>query len=274
MDKLYKLNARPILNEPYLIAAWPGIANVAILTADYLMKKLPFKELAHIKDSYFFDPIGVSIKNGFVEEPKFPESRFYYYKNDIAGQRDIILFSGDDQPKSKGYEMAHLITDLAERFGVKRIYTCAAALTQIHHTETSRVWSAYTDRQTATELSKRIDLHNGGNFQISGLNGILLGVAKERGISAACLLGEVPSYAAKMNNPQASLAILKILRELLGIQLNTFEMEEAAVEAKEKIKQVTDEAMGDYIDFFTEPIWESEEYGDDEDLPEDRTDER
>ena len=263
MDKLYKLTAHPLLRDPFLIAAWPGIANVAILTAEYLMKHLPFKELATIKDSYFFDPIGVSIKNGFVEEPKFPESRFYYYKSD--SNKDIILFLGEDQPRSKGYEMAHLITDVAERFDVKRIYTCAAALTHIHHTETSRVWSAYTDKDTAGELAGRADLHNGGNFQISGLNGILLGVAKERALSAACLLGEVPNYAAKMNNPQASLAILKILSELIGVKINTQEMEREAREAKEKIKQVTDEAMGDYIDFFTEPIWENEEYDDEED---------
>jgi proteasome assembly chaperone (PAC2) family protein len=263
MDKLYKLIARPILRDPYLIAAWPGIANVAILTAEYLMNHLPFKELAVIKDSYFFDPIGVSIKNGFVEEPKFPESRFYYYKND-SSQKDIILFMGEDQPKSKGYEMAHIITDIAQRFGVNRIYTCAAALTHIHHTEASRVWSAYTDRSTADELAGRADLHNGGNFQISGLNGILLGVAKERAVSAACLLGEVPSYAAKMDNPQASLAILKILSELVGVKINTKKMEKDVQTAKEKIKQVTDEAMGDYIDFFTEPIWENEEYDEDE----------
>jgi len=209
MERTYRLTAHPILREPFLIAAWPGIANVAILTADYFMRHLPFKELAQIKDSHFFDPIGVNIKNGFVEEPRFPESRFYYYKND-SKEKDLILFMGEDQPKNKAYEMAHTITDLAIRFGVKRIYTCAAALTHIHHTEVSRVWSAYTDRTTAEELAGRADLHNGGNFQISGLNGILLGVAKERGISAACLLGEVPSYAAKMNNPQASLAILKI----------------------------------------------------------------
>mgnify|MGYP001046308261 CR=1 FL=1 len=37
------------------------------------------------------------------------------------------------------------------------------------------------------------------------------------------------------------------------------ELAQLAVETKERIKQVAAEAMGEYIDYFTEPIWEQEE---------------
>ena len=40
------------------------------------------------------------------------------------------------------------------------------------------------------------------------------------------------------------------------IEVDTDELVELARETKEKMKQVAAEAMGEYIDYFTEPIWE------------------
>ena len=101
----------------------------------------------------------------------------------------------------------------------------------------------------------------GGNLQISGLNGLLLGVAKERGMEGVCLLGEVPSYASKLQNPMAALAIINALQELLGININTEELSRFASETREQMKRVAAEAMEEYIDYFTEPIWEKDEEG-------------
>jgi len=72
MSNLVKYYARPKLRSPNLIAAWPGIAGVALLVATYLEKKLAFKPLAEIDPTQFFDPIGVRVRNNIVEEPQFP----------------------------------------------------------------------------------------------------------------------------------------------------------------------------------------------------------
>ena len=138
MKNLVKLCARPRLNSPNMLAAWPGIGNVSIIVATYLKRKLDFKELGEIEASHFFDPIGVLVRDNVVEAPQFPESKFYYWKNKGGGS-DIILFTGEDQPIAKGYELANCVLDVGERFQVNRIYTCAAALTRIHHTEPPRV---------------------------------------------------------------------------------------------------------------------------------------
>jgi len=95
-----------------------------------------------------------------------------------------------------------------------------------------------------------------GNLQIAGLNGLLLGVAKERDIEGICLLGEVPIYATRIQNPMAALAVLKVLTRMLGIEIDLDELAQLAVETGEKMKQVAAQAMGEYIDYFTEPIWE------------------
>ena len=257
MKNLVKFSARPKLNSPNMLAAWPGIGNVSIIVATYLERKLNFKRLGEVDASYFFDPIGVVVRDNVVEAPQFPQSKFYYWKNKREGS-DIILFIGDDQPSSKGYELAKCVLDVGERFQVKRVYTCAAALTRIHHTEQPRVWGVATS-QHLTEDLKRYDLVQRGNLQISGLNGLMLGVAKERNIDGVCLLGEVPVYATRIQNPMAALAVLKVLTEILDIKIDMAELAQLAVETKERIKQVAAEAMGEYIDYFTEPIWEQEE---------------
>ena len=100
MTKLFKLHARPKLREPVLLAAWPGVGNVALIVASYLAKKLNFKLLGELESSYFFDPMGVIVRDGIVEAPSFPHNRFYYWKNP-HGTQDIILFIGEQQPADK-----------------------------------------------------------------------------------------------------------------------------------------------------------------------------
>lgn len=254
MKDLVKLRAQPELNTPVMLAAWPGIGNVAIIVATYLKRKLDFKELGEIEASNFFDPIGIIVKDNVVEAPQFPQSQFYYWKNSGEGS-DIILFIGEDQPTTKGYELANCVLDLSLRFEVKRIYTCAAAITRIHHTEQPSVWGVATSQQLTEEL-KRYNLVQRGNLQIAGLNGLLLGVTKERGIEGVCLLGEVPIYATRIQNPMAALAVLKVLTTMLAINVDMAELTQMAMETKERLKQVAAEAMGEYIEYFTTPIWE------------------
>jgi proteasome assembly chaperone (PAC2) family protein len=254
MKGAIKIHARPKLNSPNMIAAWPGIGNVATIVVNYLRSSLGFKELGVLEASYFFDPIGVLVKDNLVESPNFPQSQFYYWKNE-GGGNDIILFIGDDQPSTKGYELANCVLDVGQRFQVRRIYTCAAAITRIHHTEPPKVWGVATSRQLAEDLRK-YNLEQASNLQIAGLNGLLLGVAKEREIDGICLLGEVPVYASRVQNPMAALAVIKVLNAMLEIEIDLADLAKMAVEAGERIKQVAAQAMEEYIDYFTEPIWE------------------
>jgi len=259
MNELVKLYARPRLNSPVMLASWPGIGNVSLIVATYLKKKLDFEELGEVEPSYFFDPIGVVARDNVVEAPQFPHSQFYYWKNKGGGS-DIILFIGEDQPFAKGYELANCVLDVAQRFQVKRIYTCAAALSRIHHTEQPRVWGVVTSQHMTDELEK-YDLVQRGNLQISGLNGLLLGVTKEREIEGICLLGEVPIYATRIQNPAAALAVLQVLTRMLSIEIDLTELAQTAKETADRMKQIAAEAMGEYIDYFTRPIWE---YGEEE----------
>ena len=73
-------------------------------------------------------------------------------------------------------------------------------------------------------------------------------------------------YASRMANPMAALAVMKTLIKMLEIDVDMKELGKIAEETREKMKQAAAEAMGQYIDYFTQPIWEQgqEEEGDDE----------
>ncbi|MEE9365319.1 MAG: PAC2 family protein, partial [Dehalococcoidales bacterium] len=117
---------------------------------------------------------------------------------------------------------------------------------------------------SAAAIFKKYNLMHAGNLQIAGLNGLLLGVAKEREIDGICLLGEVPVYATRIQNPMAALAVLEVMTTMLGVEVDLDELAQLAVETKQRMKQVASQAMGEYIDYFTEPIWERGEEEEDE----------
>ena len=59
-----------------------------------------------------------------------------------------------------------------------------------------------------------------------------------------------------MPNPMAAMAVLKILSGMLEVEIDLAELVKMAVDAGERMKQVAAQAMEEYIDYFTEPIWE------------------
>jgi proteasome assembly chaperone (PAC2) family protein len=161
------------------------------------------------------------------------------------------------------------VLDVSQKLKVKRVYTCAAAIARIHHTEKPKVWGAATN-QKLLDVLKKHDVILRGDIQIAGLNGLFLGVAKERGFDGICLLGEVPAYTTRIPNPKAALAVLDILAKVLAIDINLSELAKLAKESDEQMKKLAAEAMEEFIDRYTKPVWppEEEEIGEIEEIEE------
>ncbi|MGA2671284.1 MAG: PAC2 family protein [Dehalococcoidia bacterium] len=252
--KLYK---RPRPKSCSMIASWPGIGDVSLTAAKYLVEKLNAVEIGEIEPVNFFEPVGVTVRDNLVESPRFPESKFYYWQYPKAG-KGLVIFIGEEQPAFKGYELVNCVLDVAQRLKVSRVYSCAAAVTRIHHSEEMKVWGAATNSDLVDELSK----HNvilRGNLRIAGLNGLILGMAQERGMEGICLLGEVPSYATQIANPKASLAVLGILTKMLGVTVDLAELGHLAERVDEEMDRIAKRVTAEFIDQFTEPIWEQDE---------------
>ena len=251
------LTEQPQAENIVMLASWPGIGNVSPILAHYLKEKLGAHGIGEIDPVYFFEPVGVMVKDNIVERPRFPESKFYYWE-DADAKTGLVLFIGEEQPRAKGYEMVEAVLDAAEQLGVSRIFSCAAAVTKIHYTEETKVWGVATRQELLDEFSRHSVVLR-GTLRIAGLNGLVLGRAKERGIDGLCLLGEVPGFATQMAHPKAALAVLSIFAEMLGMEVDTDELEALAKQSEAEMDVISKQATAAYIDQFTEPIWEQEE---------------
>lgn len=236
---MVKLQKEPKLNSPYLVAAWPGMGNVALKAVTYLREKLRAEEFGEIEAGAFFHPVGASIQGNIIEIPKFPKSKFYYWK-DSRSPHDLVIFLGEAQPApEKEYEFACEILDLARKFGVEKVYTFAAMPSVMEHTNKPKVWGVVTHPLLAKDLiDYGVSLMNEG--QISGMNGLLLAVAKEKGFQGICLLGELPYYTIQIENPKSSKAVLEILCKMLGMEVDTSELDYQAKRVQGEIEKFVD----------------------------------
>lgn len=258
------LHKQPSPERCSLLASWPGIGNVSLVAAKYLRDKLSAEEIGEINPIGFFEPVGIMVRDNLVESPSFPTSKFYYWQDDKAS-KGLLIFIGEEQPSTKGYELINHVLNVAQKLNVDRTYSCAAAVTRIHHSEKSQVWGAATRLELLDELNEQGVILR-GNLRIAGLNGLILGLSKERGLDGICLLGEVPSFATQIPNPKASLAVLEVLSKMLKIDVNLDELKSIAKRADEEMDRIAKRATAEFIDQFTEPIWEQGEgeYEDDE----------
>jgi len=261
-DTLYRIYRQPRPKSCCMLASWPGIGDVSLIVARYLKQKLGAVEVGEIDPVKFFEPVGVIVEDNVVEKPRFPESKFYYWAGN-KGDKGLLLFIGEAQPAAKGYEMVDCVLDVARKFRVDRIYSCAAAVTRIHYSENSKVWGVATRPELIGELG-RYEVVLKGDLRIAGLNGLILGMAKEQDVEGICLLGEVPSYATQIANPKAALAVLEVLTEMLGIEVDLTDLGSVARQSEEEMETIAKQATVAFIDHFTEPIWEQEEEDDEE----------
>ncbi|MDY6917780.1 MAG: PAC2 family protein [Chloroflexota bacterium] len=217
-----------------MIAAWPGMGGVAIVAAKYLVERVDAQEFASIEPDQFFDLGGVLVEDSVVQDIGIPEGKFYCLEDN--GENDLIGFMSEAQPHIKGYGMANLVLDVAQRYKVRRLFTFAAAPTHIHHTATPQVLAAATSPRLVQELGK-YDVKLLREGSVSGLNGLLLGVAKKRGMDGICLLGEIPIYTTQVANPRSSKAVLDVFCRMTGLEVDLTEIESWAEETDREVEQ-------------------------------------
>ena len=226
---------RPRLRDPYLIVAWPGMGEVAFKAANYLVEKLKAEKFATILSGEFFYLTGSSVQDNVLGLPELPLGTFYYWKNK-NGRNDLIIFISNAQPDlTKAEEYSRRIIHIAKLYKVKLIISIAAMPQPVDHTQNPNVWVTATSKELSEEL-KKYDLELFAEGQISGMNGLFLGIAKREGFKGFCLLGEIPLYTIQIDNPKASARVLGALSKILNIQIDIASLLEQAQTMEEEIK--------------------------------------
>lgn len=237
----------PKLKNPLFIVAWPGMGEVAYKSVLFLKEALRFKMLAKLEAEGFFKPAAIVAEKGIIELPKVPAGFFYYYKagKNQKGTPDIILFLGEAQPPlERGEELASVVIKYAKGFKPSLVISFAAKPEAIDHKSDSSVWLAAT-HDDILEKFKKFNLRILSKGQISGLNGIVLGIAKRNKLKGACFLGEIPFYTVQIESPKASKEILKILNAMFRLNLDLTPLEERAKFIEEEIEKLISYLKGD-----------------------------
>ena len=241
-----RFDKEPQLEEPVLIAGWPGIGNVGLMAVDSLRGMVRAAQFAEIEPWDFFYPTAVSIRGGELKDLGFPANKFYFKR---VNEKDLIFFVGEEQPgkTEENYEMANLVLDVAMHFGCNRVYTAAAAVTQVHHTMKPMVWAVPNSKKLIGEVERYDNVilmsaieERGRQGNITGLNGLLVGVARKRGLDGICLLGEIPLYVSQLpiSYPKASKSILEVLASSLGIRIDLGRLDSLAENVELEIERI------------------------------------
>ncbi|HIJ06771.1 MAG: hypothetical protein XE11_0888 [Methanomicrobiales archaeon 53_19] len=215
-----------------LIEGLPGVGHVGKLVADHIVDELDGVLLARII-SHHFPPQVFITKEGVVNLPK---NELYLVKSDPP----LLLLTGDCQSTSPEghYILTEEYLNLAERFGVQRIYTLGGyGVGRL--VDEPRVLCA-ADRPALIEEA----VNAGSVFSqeeppggIIGAAGLLLGLGTLRGMEGVALLGETSGYLV---DPISAGSVLTVLSKMIGLYIDPSRLQETAAElegALEKLKE-------------------------------------
>ncbi len=220
------------LDSPVLLEGLPGVGHVGKLVAEHLIDTLCATRIIDIYSTHF--PPQVVVNEDCTV--RMVRNEIYAHRADDGS--DLLILVGDHQSTtSEGhFLLCNAFLDIAEQFGASRIYTLGGCPTG-ELEETGTVIGTVNNPKLVAELT----LH-GVEFQehepwtgIFGSSGILLPMSIERGIDAACLMGTTSGYLV---DPKSAQAVLGVLSQLLGIDVDVQALEEHAAEMEKVIAKL------------------------------------
>jgi uncharacterized protein len=229
------MDAAPGGPERWLVAAWPGLWQVATTAAVYLLSKLRMHQVAEFKARDLFELESVEVNAGLLHAARLPRSRLFLWRNP-AGGREIVVFLGEAQPPTGKLALSQRLLSECLALGVSRVFTFSAMATDMDPSSRSRTFGIASDAGTLDDL-KRHGVAVLDEGWISGLNGVALAAAAEAGLPAVGLLGEMPAIASQLPCPNAAASVLRAFRDLAGISLDLGELEEYGRSMQEQVAE-------------------------------------
>jgi proteasome assembly chaperone (PAC2) family protein len=223
-----RMVARPELRRPVMITAfrgWNDGGQGASLAAGYLAKAWSAARFADIDPEDFFDFQAtrphVSLEDGETRKIEWPDNAFYHAH--IAGLgRDAVLMLGLE-PNLRWRTFGDIVVGLAQNLGVEMMITFGSLLADVPHTRPAPVTGSATDPKLVEEMGLQYSRYEGP----TGIVGVLHDAARKAGIPSVSLWAAVPHYVSLAPSPRAALSLCTRLSELLGVEIDLSELEEA-----------------------------------------------
>ncbi|WP_292466316.1 proteasome assembly chaperone family protein [Methanolobus sp.] len=228
------------LKDPILIVGLPGVGHVGKLVAEHIVEELDAEKIIEIYSHHFPPQV-------LVDE----NSEIQLVNNELfvchTEKHDIIVLIGDHQSSSTEghYKLCTVYLELAQEFGVQRIYTLGGFPTgQLTHS--NEVLGAVNNIELIEELKEYGVTFKEGEpgGGIVGASGLLLGLSKFKNIDAACLMGLTSGYLV---DPKSAQSLLKVICKIFEIDIDEGPLEERAKEMEKivaRLKEVEQQQKG------------------------------
>jgi uncharacterized protein len=235
-DLIYSNSSLPGSKFPTLICGFPGSGYVGKLAIDHLIHELNASHLVDIYSNTF--PPQIIIKpDGTVNLIK---NVMFYHESPTSPSLNMMFLTGDSQPSNPDaeYLLAETILEIASKFSVLHVYALAAYITGVF-VQKPRVFCTASDMESLRSINTPdIAVMDGG--AITGMNGLIIGLAKLKGMRGTCLLGETSGYVV---DAKASRSILEVLTTRLGIEISMDALDARAKDTEMLIKTI-EQQMG------------------------------
>jgi proteasome assembly chaperone (PAC2) family protein len=250
MEEL-QVSRRPALVKPVLIAAfrgWNDGGQGASLAAGYLAKAWDARRFAEIDPEGFFDFQStrpqVRLEQGYTRRIDWPETIFYHARPGGL-DRDAVLLLGVE-PNLRWRTFSSLIVDFARELKVELVVTLGALLADVPHTRDAPVTGSATDPALIEQLGLQASRYEGP----TGIVGVVHDACKRANIASASLWAAVPHYVSLAPSPKAASALCARLADLLGAEIDTAELDEAAEAYVHQVSEAiaTDEETAAYVE--------------------------
>jgi proteasome assembly chaperone (PAC2) family protein len=262
MAEELRIAERPTLANPVLIAAfrgWNDGGQGASLAAGYLARAWGAARFAEIDGEDFFDFQAtrphVSLVEGQMRKIDWPDTAFHHAR--MPGtDRDAVLLLGVE-PNLRWRRFTELIVDLAADLGVELVITLGSLLADVPHSRPSPVTGSASDPDLIEELGLERSRYEGP----TGIVGVLHDACSRRGLKSLSLWAAVPHYVSLTPSPRAAKALVDRLADVLGADVDTAELDEAADAYAQQVSEAVaaDEETSAYVQDLERRIDEIEE---------------
>lgn len=199
----------PQLENPIFVEGLIGLGNIGMIAARHLIESTDAKVFAELYSPYFPDYVVVK-KDGTCRPPRYV---FYAAK---TKKNDYIILTGDAQPPMEDslahYDLGDKILDFVEKFRIKFIVTMGGVAASKSGNEV--YIAATTNKLAQKHKEKGTIIYSEG--KIMGTTGLLLGLAKKRGLKAICLLGATTGFGAERG---VGLTVYKALTKIIETEI-------------------------------------------------------
>jgi predicted ATP-grasp superfamily ATP-dependent carboligase len=233
--------ARPRLRRPALVAAfegWNDAGDAASFAARFLATQCDAEQFAELDPEDFYDFTDtrprVKLDDNLQREILWPANEFYAAKP--AGvERDLIVVIGTE-PQLRWKTFSRQIVGVARSLDASMVVTLGALLAEVAHSRPVAVVGTTSDPEIAEELGLRPSSYQGP----TGIVGVLHDECRQAGLPSASLWAAVPAYVPSSPSPKAALALVERCSALLGLPVDTAELQQATSSYERQVSELVD----------------------------------